>query len=171
MTRSDQELVEAVLGGDRAAYAALVRRYERAARATALRVLGDADAAQDAAQEAFVIAYEKLSTLYSRATFGPWLLKITHREAVRLGKKRRKTTSLQDADQRQAPERKEGWDPEAEELLAAVGRLPKQEHATVMLRYFQGRSVQEIADILGKPVGTVTKQLTRAHRRLKGWLE
>ena len=59
---SDQELVEAIIAGDRAVFAELVRRYERAVRAVAADVLGDVHLAEDCAQEVFVKAYEKLPT-------------------------------------------------------------------------------------------------------------
>ena len=70
---STEELVKAAQAGRTAAFAELVRRYERAAIVTAYSVLGDFHWAQDAAQEAFVIVYQKLSGLRDPASFGPWL--------------------------------------------------------------------------------------------------
>ena len=58
-------------------------------------------------------------------------------------------------------------DEEKERLLAAVVRLRESEKQAVMLRYFDGYSVKEVAEITGRSVGTVTKQLSRAHRRLR----
>lgn len=166
--RSDQELVEAVLAGDRSSYGQLVERYERAVRAVAMRVLGDPDAAQDATQEALVIAYRRLSTLRNRAMFGLWLLRITRREAVRLGRRRVKTEPLHDRPDPHADGRLAA---DAEELLHAVDRLPGHERLAVMLRYFEGQGVAEIARVTGRPLGTVTKQLSRAHERLRKWLK
>ena len=63
---STEELVKAAQAGEKAAFAELIRRYERAAIITAHSVLGDFHLAQDAAQEAFVIAYQKLSRIRIR---------------------------------------------------------------------------------------------------------
>ena len=68
--KSDSELVNAVLSGQKDAFAELVGRYERSVRAAAMDVLGDHIAAQDAAQEAFVKAYEKLGSLREVSVFG-----------------------------------------------------------------------------------------------------
>jgi len=51
-------------------------------------------------------------------------------------------------------------------LLAAVMRLPERERQVVTLRYFDGHSVQAVAEITGRPLGTVTRQLSRAYARL-----
>jgi RNA polymerase sigma-70 factor (ECF subfamily) len=56
-------------------------------------------------------------------------------------------------------------------LLRLVCRLPQHERVVVALRHFDGHSVHEIADMTRRPVGTVTKQLSRAHQRLRHWLE
>jgi RNA polymerase sigma-70 factor (ECF subfamily) len=79
---SDDEIVEAVLDGQRGAFAALVARYERAVRAVALHVVGDVHTAHDVTQDAFVKAYENLGRLRRGASFGPWLLTIARRVAL-----------------------------------------------------------------------------------------
>jgi len=163
--QSDGELVYAVLGGDRKAFAILVRRYEPSVRAAALSVLRDAHLAQDAAQDAFVKAYEKLGSLRRAGAFGPWLLKISRRCALDLVRDHREA-ALPDDDI--AAARPAGLlDDEKELLLAAVLELRESERQVVMLRYFGGYSVKEVANIAGRSVGTVTKQLSRAHRRLR----
>ena len=90
---SDSELVNAVLDGEREAYAVLVARYERAVRATALAVLRDHHAAQDVAQEAFVSAYEKLGRLRKPATFGGWVIAIARNTALTAGRRRSRTAT------------------------------------------------------------------------------
>jgi len=67
--QSDADLVEAVLGGDRASFEVLVRRHERAVLGVALGILRDFHAAQDAVQESFVAAYEQLGTLRDAPRF------------------------------------------------------------------------------------------------------
>ena len=86
--RSTAELVKAAQLGENSAFAELVRRYERAAIVTAHSVLEDFHASQDAAQEAFIIAYRELGQLRDAALFGPWLLRIAGRRALRLQRNR-----------------------------------------------------------------------------------
>ncbi len=56
-------------------------------------------------------------------------------------------------------------------LLDAVMRLPKHERVVIMLRYLDGHSVKTISEMTGRPIGTVTMQLSRAHVRLHEWLK
>jgi RNA polymerase sigma-70 factor (ECF subfamily) len=168
--RSDAELVDAVLEGDRLAYADLVRRYERPVRAVAFRVLGDLDTAKDVAQDAFVIAYEKLPWLRNGRAFGAWTLRIARREAIRVSRQRSKTVSLEDLTETET-EAPSSLDETRGALLDAVTRLPKHERVVVLLKHFDDHSVEEIAAITGRPVGTVTKQMSRAYARLRKMLE
>jgi RNA polymerase sigma-70 factor, ECF subfamily len=160
---SDESLVTTALGGGGApAFAHLVRRYEKTARATCLAVLKDHHLACDAAQEAFVAAYKSLASLRDRSSFGAWLMTIAHNRAIRLGRNR-KTVAPLTSSMIQPMDRK----PEDLELLSAVSALPEHERIVIMLRYFQNHEVRAIAEILGRPVGTITKQLSRAHERLR----
>ncbi len=174
--QSDRDVVESVLRGRRDAYATLVSRYERAVSAAALRIVGDRHAAQDVAQDAFVTAFEKLAGLRKPDAFGAWLMKITRRQAMRHVRQRRRTARLngqekQVEDAGAQPASNGRLDDETRRLLDAVAALPKQEQAVVTLRYFGDHSVQDVADILGRPIGTVTKQLSRAHTRLRDTLK
>jgi RNA polymerase sigma-70 factor, ECF subfamily len=160
---SDESLVTSALGpGGSAAFAHLIRRYEKAARATALAILKDHHLACDAAQEAFVAAFKSLATLRDRSSFGAWLMTITHHCAVRLARKR-KTTAPLTADLSQPSDHPS----DDLELLSAISALPEHERTVVILRYFQNHDISAIAEILGRPVGTVTKQLSRAHAHLR----
>jgi RNA polymerase sigma-70 factor, ECF subfamily len=85
---SDQALVDAVVAGDKTAFAELVRRYEPAARAAVIAILRDTHLAQDVLQEAFLQAYNHLRKLRVRSRFGPWILKIARRQAQRTRRRR-----------------------------------------------------------------------------------
>jgi RNA polymerase sigma-70 factor (ECF subfamily) len=145
----------------------LLRRYERAAWVTAWKILRDYHAAQDATQNALVEAYRRLGQLRSPAYFGIWLLRITRREALRLASRRGKVLSLVWANDVAANETIPALTPEGGELLLAIGRLPEHERLVVALRYLDGLAVAEVAQLTGRPVGTVTKQLSRALERLR----
>jgi RNA polymerase sigma-70 factor (ECF subfamily) len=172
----DAEIARAVLRGDREAFAALVARHERAVWATAWRVLRDHHAAADVAQEAFLQAFQRLGDLRRPERFGVWLLRIARRESIRLARRRARDPcrSLDEAAIDDLLDRDRTDDPattplsaDSEDLLAAVARLPEHERLVVVLRYLDGHSVAEVAAAIGRPVGTITKQLSRAIERLK----
>jgi RNA polymerase sigma-70 factor (ECF subfamily) len=169
--QSDVQLVEAVLNGQEQAFAALVGRYERSVRAVAMDVLCDHELVQDTAQEAFLKAYENLAGLRKPQAFGPWLMKITRRCALNAAGQRLRETSLEPRETLAAESSNGRLDEEKQRLLAAVLKLPEGEKQAVMLRYFSGHTVREVAAILGRSVGTVTKQLSRAHKRLRNILK
>jgi RNA polymerase sigma-70 factor (ECF subfamily) len=169
--QSDAELVNAVLGGDKQAFAVLVKRYERPVRATALDVLGDYHLASDVSQDAFVTAYENLPGLRKPAAFGAWLMKITRRRAFDGARRKRDGAGLESVIAPPTHNPDGQLDEEKQWLLAAVVKLPKGEEQVVMLRYFAGHSVKDVAEILSRNVGTVTKQLSRAHKRMRKILE
>jgi RNA polymerase sigma-70 factor (ECF subfamily) len=169
--QTDAELVKAVLSGDKHVFAELVRRYERPVRAVALDVVGNYHSAADVAQDAFVRAYERLAGLRKPESFGPWLMKITRRCALDSARRKPKETPLDTkiAARIENPNGQLGED--KQRLLAAVVKLSKAEKQVVMLRYFGENSVNDVANMLGRNVGTVTKQLSRARTRLRKILE
>lgn len=170
--QSDSEIIERVFAGQREAYAVLVGRYESLARAAATRIVHDPHLAEDVAQEAFVAAFRSLTSLRSNSRFGAWLLGIVRRTAARaLRERRRSPVVAAHVGSQFAPESSGRLSSESQELLELVERLPDQERLLIGLRHFGGHSMREIADITGRPLGTVTKQLSRAHRRLRNWLE
>lgn len=166
---STEELVRATRAGESSAFAELVRRYERAVIITAQSVLGDFHLSQDAAQEAFVIAHQKLNQLRDAASFGPWLLRIARRRALHL-QHRRRTESIgtQCVDSVTTPT--SDWMEPYADVVKHFARLPEQERIVAVMRYVEGHSIKEIADSTGRPVGTITKQLSRAIQRLRAWL-
>ncbi len=162
---SDGKLVESTCAGNRDAYGELVKRYERAVYAVALEVLNDFHAAQDVAQDAFLVAYEKLGTLRKPAAFGAWLLRIARRLALRSAR-RHSTLPPHGLPPETSANPNHQLDDPSRALLDAVMRLPLHERQVIMLHYFESRSVRAVAEIVGRPVGTVTKQLSRARNRL-----
>ncbi|MHC4215045.1 MAG: RNA polymerase sigma factor [Planctomycetota bacterium] len=124
--QSDAQLVNAVLSGQKDAFAELVGRYERSVRAVAITVLDDHTAAQDAAQEAFIRAYEKLGSLKRSSAFGSWLLMITRRCALDAAASRPARESSLETSLELAAEDSDGkLDEEKQHLLAAVMKLPE----------------------------------------------
>lgn len=167
MAVSDAELVQEVLDGSKDAYAELVCRYERPAKAAALHILGDYHAAEDAAQDAFVKAYQQLHRLSSPDAFGSWLLTTTRRCALDVARKKKSDVPLDAIAHMPAHQRNGHLDDEKRQLLDGLMRLGESERQVLLLRYFGSHTVQQVADITGRSVGTVTKQLSRAHQNLR----
>jgi RNA polymerase sigma-70 factor (ECF subfamily) len=165
--KTPAELVSAVLAGDRQAYAELVRLYERAVIAAGWSVLGDFHLAQDLAQEAFVTAHDKLATLRDRSAYGTWVVQIARHKALRLRKRDASSPATCQFMDGFAASSDPNTDDFREDLLRAIDRLPEQERLVVVLRYFDGLPVETVAQITSQPVGTVTKQLSRAVDRLR----
>ncbi len=166
--RSDAEIVGLVKAGQIDAYAELVVRYERLVRAAAWHVVRDRHAADDATQEAFVAALQALGSLRDGAKFGPWLLAIARNRAGKALRARCRSPALVgDFDAHAADSR--ALTEASGLVLELLEQLPEHERIVVGLKNLQGHSVQEIAEITGRPVGTVTKQLSRGYERLRQW--
>ena len=163
-TASDEQLVLAARDGNRDAFADLVRRYSAPVKSVAYHVVRDHHAAEDVAQEAFVSAHRRLASLRVPSLFGRWMLKIARHQAIRSLGNRRQHLPLDYAAEVSCPK---PCGSDADDLLGEVMRLPEREQRLVMLRYFNGLSVEEISKITGRPVGTVTKQLSRGYARLR----
>ena len=162
-----EELVTLASKGDRASFAELVGRHERLVLGMAWETLGDWHAAQDVAQDAFLLAFRCLPTLRNPGAFGPWVVRIAARLAVRQVARRPTERPLDDEIRTDPPD---FLDDELQRVLAAVSRLPEGERSAVLLRYVEGHDVSSVARLSGRPLGTVTKQLSRAIRRLRQML-
>ena len=157
-------------GGDRTAFAALIGRHERTVWATAWRVVRDGHAADDATQEAFLVAFRRLRSVRDPARFAGWICRVARREATNIARRRAREPDarvVETADARAGP----GLSAGSEALLAAVAALPDHERVVVVRHYIDGEAVSTIAAACGRPVGTVTKQLSRAIARLKTTLK
>ena len=171
MTQSDAQLVQDTLEGNRQAFAVLVARYERSVRAAAMSIVKSSHAADDIAQDAFVRAWEQLPTLRNPKVFGPWLIKIARRCGLDWLKRQQSLKFSDGLDQMAAHERNGHLDEKNQYLLETIQKLPRTERQVVMLRYFGPHSVKDVAGIVGSSIGTVTKQLSRAHKHLKRRLQ
>jgi RNA polymerase sigma-70 factor, ECF subfamily len=164
---SDKELVGSVLAGRQEAYADLVRRHERALLASAIQVLGDLPSAQEAAQEAFVVAFEKLGALRNPESFGPWAVRIARRFALRMSRVRRRAGPLTEDIATESPPLNGNLDERIRAVLDQVARLPQRQRQAVLLRYIAGHDLERIAKMTGQAAGTVRTQLSRAIATLR----
>ena len=167
----DHDLISQTLAGNRLAYADLIRRYERPVHATAWAILRDHHAAQDITQETFLKAYRQLPTLRTTQTFAPWLFSIARNAATDLARSRRRLIPVPNLPETPSLDPAPTGDEDAALLLAAIAQLPNPDQHLLLLRYFNDLPVALIADILSSPVGTITKQLSRALAQLRKLLK
>jgi RNA polymerase sigma-70 factor, ECF subfamily len=171
----DAELVEKARRGDVHAYEELVQRYQALAHRVAYLVIGEADEAEDASQEAFVKAYYALPRFRQGAAFRPWLMKIVSNEARnrRRSAGRRAGLALRAAGERppgDAAPSPEGTALEFERnqaLMDALNSMGEADRLVVAYRYFLELSEAEMAAALGCARGTVKSRLSRALARLR----
>lgn len=173
----DRALVDAVLAGDSEAFRALVDRESSTVLSACRRILSDPMEAEDAAQDAFLMAYRKLGSYRADGPLGGWLIRIAIREAHRHGRRRPATASLDpliDKAAEMTPS-ESAPDPamilEANEheraLRAAVDDLPNHFRDAVRLRYLEDRSYEEIASATGRTKATVRAHVHRGLVRLR----
>jgi RNA polymerase sigma-70 factor (ECF subfamily) len=168
---SDATLIGEILAGGHDRFALLIQRYHRAVHAAAWAIVRDHHAAEDVAQETFIKAYRQLATLRRPEMFTAWLLIIARRGATDAARAHKRLPDVAIADAPADPTTPTDAEESAAQLLDAIRRLPGHEQHVVMLRYFEDLPVAGIAARLGRPVGTITKQLSRALARLRTRLE
>ena len=167
----DAALVQAALEGCDQAFTALIDRYRQVVFGTVWSLLQDFDDAEDAAQEAFILAYRHLNDLKSPGKFSSWIYSIATNVGRKwLGKRRlerQRFIRLEKAAEMafRPEEEKKSLHPGV--LREAFGVLSVEDRATATLFYLVGLDQGQIADILGIPLGTVKSRLHRSRNRLK----
>lgn len=167
---SDTGLVGRALAGDPTAFATLVERYERSLYTLAVRTLRDREEARDATQEAFVKAYRSLRTFRPEAKFSTWIFSICYHACCdRLKRSRRYSGEElpERADSAPGPEAQAIANDDAGRLRAAIEALPEKYRSVITLYHLQGKQYDEIASVLGVPLGTVKTHLFRAKEQLR----
>ncbi|MFF1811624.1 RNA polymerase sigma factor SigM [Streptomyces sp. NPDC058251] len=172
---SDQDLLSRHVEGDPDAFGELVRRHRDRLWAVALRTLGDREEAADAVQDALVSAYRAAHTFRGQSAVTTWLHRITVNACLDRARKAasRKTSPVDDTERlEQLLEPHESASAPAErndlhrELLEALGTLPADQRAALVLVDMQGYPVAEAARILDVPTGTVKSRCARGRARL-----
>ena len=178
----DQSLVAACRAGQTDAFGVLVRRYQDRLYPTMLRLTGSADDALDLLQDAFLRAFEKLDGFHGESSFYTWVYRIAVNLALS-GRRKRRGFRVVGLDRGEAtldpPGDPIATDPtrpierrERDALIqAALGALADDHRAVVVLKEYDGLRYDEIAAILGVPVGTVRSRLHRARLELRERLQ
>jgi len=151
------------------AFGELVVRFQDMAYGYAYAILGDAQMAQDAAQEAFIAAYQNLDQLREPKAFPGWLRRIVFTQCCRLTRGKRlanqslDTVQLSSSPPLAALEAQEMQ----EQIRAAIQALPEPQRMATVLYYIDGYSQNEVAEFLGISVDAVKKRLQRAREQLQ----
>ncbi|MFF9770220.1 RNA polymerase sigma factor SigM [Streptomyces sp. NPDC053086] len=172
---SDKDLLARHVEGDPHAFSEIVRRHRDRLWAVALRTLGDREEAADAVQDALVSAYRAAHTFRGQSAVTTWLHRITVNACLDRARKAasRKTSPVDDTERlEQLLEPHESASAPAErndvhrQLLEALGTLPHDQRAALVLVDMQGYPVAEAARILDVPTGTVKSRCARGRARL-----
>ncbi|MFF1543031.1 RNA polymerase sigma factor SigM [Streptomyces sp. NPDC058291] len=172
---SDQDLLTRHVEGDADAFGELVRRHRDRLWAVALRTLGDREEAADAVQDALVSAYRAAHTFRGQSAVTTWLHRITVNACLDRARKAasRKTSPVDDTERlEQLLDPHESASAPAErndvhrQLLEALGTLPPDQRAALVLVDMQGYAVAEAARVLDVPTGTVKSRCARGRARL-----
>lgn len=181
----DSELVARARAGERRALETLVQRHYRSVFNLAFRLCGNYDDAQDIVHEAFIRVHNALPNFRGEANFTTWLYRIVKNVFLDERKKQRirshssleemveledNTVARQIEDPRPGPEWEVERSDRSEIIQRAVMSLPEAQRIMIGLYHFQHRSYEEIAEIMGLPIGTVKSRLNRARLALKNKL-
>lgn len=182
---SDQEVVIIAKEGDDEACRELIRRYERPVFSLLFRMVRNREQAEDLAQETFVKVINALKTYRPEYKFSSWVFKIANNAAIdQLRKRQIATLSLDGAPNADTPDLVEatalqvagGGENQLEAvenrelgsaIERAIGNLRPEYRSCIMLRHVDGRSYEEIAEMLDLPLGTVKTYIHRARHELR----
>ncbi len=181
---SEKEIIERVLGGDANAFEELVLRYEKTVYSLAVRMVSDREDAADMTQEAFIKAYNSLSSFRGDSRFSVWLYRITTNVCLDFlrSKSRRPQLSLTVVDDADEDVQLDIPDPAADpedQLMKRLGMqslseglklLPDKQRQILVMRELGGMSYAEIGAALSLEEGTVKSRIFRARKRLCAYL-
>lgn len=172
----EQEWIQAARAGDHIAITQLVEEYQRAVHAVCYRMLGNAQDAEDAAQEAFVKAFNNLDSFDLERPFRPWLLRVTSNLCIDRLRRRKPTLSLDGMGEDGAWEWKAGSaiNPERhlveqqrqDRVRALLETLSPTDRSVVTLFYWEDLSYVEISEVTGLTVSAIKSRLYRARRSM-----
>ena len=176
---TDQQLVQRAQRGDLRAFDLLVLKYQGRIAALVSRYVSDAGEVEDVTQEAFIKAYRALGKFRGDSAFYTWLYRIAANAAknhlVAKGRRPGADATIEDAEgfdeggmlsESASPEALAMGGELAEVVESALNGLPDELKAALMLREFDGLSYDDIADVLGCPVGTVRSRIFRAREAI-----
>jgi len=179
---NDNQLIQECLNGNTEAFGQLVQKYQERIYQSVARLLGNRTDASDVTQEAFVQAYEKLSSFRGESAFYSWLFRIAWNNAMTWRRKRRPANSLEsmrestgveptDRNPVSAPEHPLEVSERQAMVRRALDSLTEEYRAVLVLKEMEDLSYEEIAGIVNCPVGTVRSRIHRGREELRQRLQ
>jgi RNA polymerase sigma-70 factor (ECF subfamily) len=174
---SDEGVVALVARGEESALAELYDRYSGAAYGLALRVLRDPTLAEDAVQDAFLAVWNNAGSFTpERARTSTWIMMLVHRRAVDIVRHEEPRTAdplPEDYEGDATPSTADAvWLRfERDRVQQALRSLPERQRETIELAYYHGFTQSELAERLGRPLGTIKSQMFAALTTLRETLE
>lgn len=183
--KTDQEVVALAKEGSEEAYRELIRRYERPVFSLIFRMVRNRELAEDLSQETFIKVLNAVQSYRPEFKFSSWVFKIANNAAIdHLRKRELDTLSLEGSPHADTPElieatvlqvseRGENQLQEVENrelggtIEQAIARLRPEYRSCILLRHVEGRTYEEIAEILNLPLGTVKTYIHRARNELR----
>lgn len=170
----DAALLSAIRSGSQDAMGQLYDRYSSVVYAVALRVLGDAAAAEDVLQEIFLQLWRNPGSFdASRGDLAPWLAVVTRNRSVDMLRKRRPQAELSETVVSVEPDLAADADRSriAEKIRATLAGMPAAQRSALEMAYFEGYSHSEIAEKTGEPLGTIKTRIRAALMLLRRTVE
>ena len=180
---SDHQLIESAKNGDEAAFAEIVGRYKNPITNFLYRFLNDYEEAVDLAQETFVRVYFALDRYHTNYAFSTYIYRIAANLAISELRKRRRrsilsltglfqsgeddTTEFQPPDRGPLPDRDLVDDEQSRVIAKAIATLPPKYRVPIILRDVEGRSYEEVAEIMKLGLGTTKSRISRARALLR----
>ncbi len=176
---ADEDLISLVETGDADAFATLYDRHSRAAFSLAYRMVGERQAAEDLAQDAFLKAWRGAGSYRpERGSVRTWILSIVHNRGIdqlrshasrrRTQDKIEATTPLSQPSEAFA----ETWrNSQRDQVREAMGTLPSEQLKILELAYFSGYTHVEISELLGLPLGTVKGRMRLGLKKIRDFFE
>lgn len=189
LRQTDAIAIERVLAGDREAYRALVERHSRNVHRLAYRLTGNAHDTEDVVQEAFLRAYQKLGQFEARSNFGTWVYRIAANYAIDRMRQRQKEEARREVPEPHGPDgieqdpvmrvRDDAPSPERlmqstqlrQEMERALRELSQAERTAFVMRHWEGRGIEEIANVLQSNSSAAKNTVFRAVQKLRRALE
>jgi RNA polymerase sigma-70 factor (ECF subfamily) len=166
--QQENEVIDRVLAGEEAAYARLVDEYKRYAFTVALKVVGTRTEAEEAAQDAFIKAFNNLRNFNRQARFSTWLYRITFNTAISY--KRKQRSDLVGIEAGEGLDSGEASGAEASDrktfLMKAIARLNDADRLAIQMYYLKEFTLEEIAETTGINMNTLKVRVHRARQRL-----
>lgn len=172
--KEEREWIEQAQRGDQQAFGRLVARYQDQAYGLALRILRSPPDAEEVAQDSFVRAWGALSRFRGDARFSTWLHRIVSRRALdrvaQLKSRRARETELEDLDRLAEVSAQPASEERAlreQFTTRLLGRLNETQRTVVSLFYLEDQSIQQVAEALGMPEGSIKTHLFRSRKILR----